>query len=517
VVLEEDWRKTLTTTSRGTPLSTLGNAITVLANDPAWKGVLSYDLRNARAVFTAKPPWDSDYSNAIDEHLPRPIEDADHARLVTWFERTWGIRVSTRIIAEAVNTVARGHEFDPVREYLTELKWDGLPRIDTWLARCLGAEDADYNRAVASRWMISAVARVFDPGCVADYMLILVGPQGLGKSRALRALAGDDWFTDDFPAPGNKDAAIQLQGILIAEFSELEALNRAELSALKAFVTRRVDRYRPPYGRVAQDHPRRCVLAGTTNEDSFLRDSTGNRRFWPVACGVTCNAADVAAIAADRDQLWAEAVARYHAGETRFLHEPDIVAAAGEIAERYFQRDEWEDLLAAYVARCNPPSLAVRDVLKVVLQLPEGRWAPAEQARVGKILHRLGWVKRRVRTDDGHRTNRYFPPGLATPVTPSNQPGVTGIPVQSQGVATPVIPVIPNPSHWEKKKGGGIYIREGEKGCPGWTGWQPPENTGAILSTPVPPRGGTGVTSVTRGGLAAILSELDDEEPQHGA
>ena len=171
-----------------------------------------------------------------------------------------------------------------MKAYLQGLLWDGVERLDRWLSTYLGAEDTDYSRAVGSRWLISAVARIFQPGAKADCCLILEGPQGIRKSTALRTIAGE-YFTDELADLGSKDAAMQTRGVWIIELSELDNLSHAEVARIKAFMSRTTDRFRPPYGMRLVESPRQCVFAGTVNHGTYLRDETGGRRFWPVVCG----------------------------------------------------------------------------------------------------------------------------------------------------------------------------------------------------------------------------------------
>ena len=223
--------------------------------------------------------------------------------------------------------VARDIMHHPVRERLNGLKWDGTARLDSWLTDYLGVEPATgydaeksqahrYTSEVGLRWLISAVARVYQPGCKADHCLILEGPQGVGKSTAAATLALEDaWFADEIADLGTKDSAQDLRGKWIIELGELSALKRGEIERVKAFMSRKVDHYRPSYGRRSQDFPRQCVFIGITNADAYLGDETGGRRFWPVKVGKI----DLEKLKADREQLWAEAVAAYRAGEKWWL------------------------------------------------------------------------------------------------------------------------------------------------------------------------------------------------------
>jgi predicted P-loop ATPase len=254
-------------------------------------------------VAKATPPWDS-------RAVPFPWRDDDDVRTAAWMQRQ-GIMVSKETAGQAVQTIAREFPFHPIREYLNGLVWDKIPRINDWLTLYLSAEPSEYARAVGSKWLIGAVARIFKPGCKNDTCLVLEGPQGLLKSTTPRRLA-EPWFTDEISDLGTKDAAMQVRGVWIIELAELDAMGRPEASRTKAFMSRSTDRYRPPYGRHLVEVPRERVFAGTVNHDTYLKDETGGRRFWPVRCG-TIRIDD---LRRDRDQIWAEAVARFRACET---------------------------------------------------------------------------------------------------------------------------------------------------------------------------------------------------------
>ena len=298
----DDWQQGLLRSDRGHPLPVLANAIHALRRAPEWAGVLCHDEFAVATRTRRAPPWISGEAKRLE------MEWSDRSDLLSaeWFQQN-GIMVPATVAAQAVEAVARDRYIHPVRDYLDQLEWDGTPRIGGWLSTYLGAADEWYVRAVGPRWLISAVARIYEPGAQVDCALILEGAQGIRKSSALRILGGA-WFTDRLSDLASKDAAIEVNGAWIIEIAELETMSRAEVGTIKAFISRTVDRFRPPYGKRTVALPRQCVFAGTVNPESgYLKDATGGRRFWPVSCGTI----DIPALRRDRDQLWAEACHRY--------------------------------------------------------------------------------------------------------------------------------------------------------------------------------------------------------------
>jgi len=304
---------------QGRAYPVLANAITALRHAPEWKGVLAFNEFGFSPVAVHATPWGT-----------LPDADAvwtDHEDQLTaeWLQRH-GILIDVHTAGQAVQTVSRDRLFHPVRTYIESTVWDGVARLDTWLSTYLGVEDSSYTRAVGSRWLISAVARVYRPGCKADCCLIFEGPQGIKKSTALKTLAGR-WFTDELADLGSKDSALQTRAVWVIELSELDTLSRSDVGRIKAFMSRTTDRFRPPYGKRLIESPRQCVFAGTVNHSTYLRDDTGARRFWPVACGRI----DIDALARDRDQLWAETKVRFDAGDPWWLDSAELVNEAADV------------------------------------------------------------------------------------------------------------------------------------------------------------------------------------------
>jgi putative DNA primase/helicase len=328
------------------------------------------------------------------------------------------LRVGADVGLEGIEYAARQRCFNPLHDYLLALKWDGVQRLGTWLFRYLGAEPGQYTESVGRWWLVSAMARAFRPGCKADHVLVLEGPQGVGKSSAIKILGGDWCLSRLPPLRDYSAAALAMAGAWMVEMGEMEAFRGAAATQIKDFLSQSEDRYRPPYGRFIIEQPRNCVFAGSTNDASYLRDPTGARRFWPVKTGPL----DLAALAADRDQLLAEARIAFEDGATWW---PDA-ALTEELIEQQEARhegDEWESKIAAWL---DTPTAAIAslgladvgdphdgvttgDVMKGALCIPECDWSPAFQARAGTALRRLGWAPKQQR-ERGVRVRRYWRP-----------------------------------------------------------------------------------------------------------
>lgn len=311
-----EWLKDLEYTKKGELQTSLVNLVLIIRHDPNLQGI-AYNSFHGTTVVTAKVPWRK------PTEWKGPIwSDEDDASLRVYLEKVYKIWTPAKI-ADALAAVTHERSFHPVREYLEGLEeWDGIPRLEQLLIDYLGAENSLYVREVTKKTLVAAVARVMNPGCKFDYMLVLNGPQGIGKSTLFAHLGGN-WFTDSLGMNDMKDktAAEKLQGSWILEVGELAGIKKAEVEAVKSFLSRQTDKYRPAFGRRTVEHPRQCIIVGSTNNDmGFLRDSTGNRRFWPVRVdGVEAKRAPWNLNDYTVKQIWAETIEGWKAGEELFL------------------------------------------------------------------------------------------------------------------------------------------------------------------------------------------------------
>lgn len=300
LVEQKDWKEKLTRSGKdgsGPPRDTLENIVSILAH-AVGPEIFRRDLFAGRDSYGMATPWGGVKGEVLT--------DDDAIKIKHWIGKNFRVEPSCHTVFEAMVLIATRNGYHPVRDELAALpSWDNTPRVDMWLARHFEAKGPpEYLAQVFRKWLVASVARTFVPGLKFDWMPIFEGVQGGGKSTFGSILFGQKYFTDWLPALSDKDAALGLQGIRCVEFGELDQLRRNELETTKAFVTRQVDKVRPPYGRRSLEISRQCVFFGTTNKEHYLKDDTGNRRFKPVEVGWL----DFKALARDRDQLWAEAL-----------------------------------------------------------------------------------------------------------------------------------------------------------------------------------------------------------------
>lgn len=383
------WISQCRVNGKGVPRADLANVMIAFRHAPELVGLVGYD-QMLRAPLLLKPVPGTDEDA---EALPRPLRDTDISALQEWLQVAGLLGLRRDVTHQAVDLRAMECSFHPVRSYLAALKWDGVPRLSRWLHVYLGAEQTPYSEGIGMMFIIALVARIERPGCKADYMLVLEGPQGCGKSTACRILGGA-WFSDALPdIRSGKDVSQHLNGKWLIEVAELSALDKAEAAAMKAFVTRDVEQYRPSYGRRDVVEPRQCVFIGTTNKEAYLRDETGARRFWPVRVGRI----DLNSLMRDRDQLFAEAVHLYRSGVPWWPTSEFERAHVTPQQEQRFEDDAWEEPIAHFLA--DSTSVTVVQVGTAALGIDVSEIGTAQQRRIATILRRLGWTH-------GPRTNR---------------------------------------------------------------------------------------------------------------
>lgn len=341
---EEDWKRQLEYNRQGILINNLKNLLLILNNDENLKGIVFNQLSDDMEI-KGEVPW---------SHPSKFWRDADDAQLISYIDLTYG-NFSARNYDIAVSKVTDDRSYHPIKEFLASLpEWDEIPRVDTLLVDFLGAVDNAYVRAVTRKTLVAAIARVMTPGCKFDTMLVLSGPQGKGKSTLIAKLCGD-WFNDSLLLSDTKDktAAEKLQGYWILEIGELAGLKKTDIETLRGFLSRQNDIYRAAFGRRATPHPRQCVFIGTTNADTYLRDITGNRRFWPVKVPGGTGRGSWELTREEVELIWAEALHYYKQGET--LHLPkELEPIAVQEQKEAMEQDEREGTIRDYLEMLLP-------------------------------------------------------------------------------------------------------------------------------------------------------------------
>ena len=352
---DEDWQNGLELDKSGHVKNTLHNLTLILENDPNLKGVVFNQLLDGMEI-KGEVPW---------KHPSKFWRDADDAQLISYVDAHYGT-FSARNYDIAVTKVADDRAYHPIREFIESLpEWDKVPRVDTLLVDYLGAGNTAYVRAVTRKTLCAAISRVLRPGCKFDSMLVLNGPQGVGKSTLIAKLAGE-WFSDSLNLGDTKDktAAEKLQGYWILEIGELAGLKKAEVETLRSFLSRQNDIYRAAFGKRATPHLRQCVFFGTTNAESgYLRDTTGNRRFWPVKTPGSGKKQSWNLTHEEILQIWAEALMYVRQGEKLYLS-PEMDALAKDEQREAMESDEREGLVREYMDTLLPERWAEMDLFE---------------------------------------------------------------------------------------------------------------------------------------------------------
>jgi predicted P-loop ATPase len=374
------WLAACITNTKGEPLPVLANALTAMRADPLLRDIVAQDEMLRAPILM----------HTLDRQKgfkPRPLTDADVTTIQEYLQHVGLARLTKDAAHQAVDLRAVECAYHPTRDFLSGLEWDGQHRLAEWLATYLGAEPTPYTETVGTMFFVAMVARIFQPGCKVDHMLVLEGEQGQMKSTACAVLGGG-WFSDSLPDIGEgKDVSQHLRGKWLIEVAEMHAMSRAEAALLKSFINRTTERYRPPFGRKEVIEPRQCVFIGTTNKAAYLRDETGGRRFWPVKTGQI----DVDSLARDRDQLFAEGVHFFRNGAPWW---PDKTFEREHIQpqqEQRFEADIWEEAVRGYIATTSRAT--VGEIARSALGFENNRVGRADQNRIIAVLERLGWKR----------------------------------------------------------------------------------------------------------------------------
>ena len=350
---DDSWMRKLQRTKSGVPESNSYNCIWIMQHDPELKQRFGLDEFAHRIVVLGNLPWRTVNGSDL-------WGDTDDACIRNYLSTVYQIK-GKGIIDDAITEVMNQNKFHPVREYLTALNWDGTERVDSLFIDFIGAEDTPYIRAVTRKWLCGAIARVMEPGIKFDTAIVLYGEQGLGKSVILERLGGK-WFNNTLQDIKTKDALEQIQGAWINELAELSPTYKNDNEIVKAFLSRTTDRFRVPYGRRTEEYPRQCVFAGSTNNLLFLKDRTGNRRFWPISGNKQRKVRNSWDLSKDEvDQIWAEAFMLWANGESLVLDE-SLEQEAIKIQQSHTEGSELTGLIEEYLSVLLPPNWDSKDL-----------------------------------------------------------------------------------------------------------------------------------------------------------
>lgn len=358
-----------------------------LTSDSPLRDAVAYDQFHGQVRIQKRLPWHD-----------KPLKlggaewsDDDSVQLRLWLSREKQFDVQINVVDQAVLAAAQLSLLHPVRDYLRALRWDGVPRLETWLTEYAGAADNRFVREASKKFLLQAVSRIYHPGCKADHIVVLEGDQGVGKSSLVEILGGI-WYGDIIIDPHSRDTVDAMRGKWFLEFSEMEVVKRSDAQAMKAFITRKVDRVRLAYGRRSIDLPRQCVFMGTINPDAtgeWMSDTTGNRRFWPVHI----EQVKFQELAEARDQLFAEAADAVLKGQAAYIVDREIVDMA--VAEQSARQhsDPWIHSIANWIDGGVHEFVTTKDVWVFALKGNEANFSGIHQRRIAGVLKELGYVR----------------------------------------------------------------------------------------------------------------------------
>jgi len=367
----------------------LKKTIKIFSQDAYLSDVFMFNEFSEDVEFYQVPEWDSKVE------VGKILEDRDIVDLRFYVSKVHDFEPQKNVMGDACYLSARLRSYHPVKDYIQAVKWDNMPRIDEWLYKTVGCEDNCYTRQVAAKFLIATVARIYNPGCKFDYMMILEGSQGIGKSTLVEELAGN-WFLDTNFSHKDKDLIDSMRGVFMVEISELSGMNKKDVDWLKSFLSKKVDRVRLPYAARSKDFKRKCVFVGTYNpsgNNMYLRDDTGNRRFWPIECGERLN---VAYVRENKGQLWAEALTRFKTGEKYHIEDPVALSILDEMHGERELESPTHNMIKRWLVG-KPVHVSMEDIITDCLKTDMIRKSPREllsmATTIGIIMRKLKWRK----------------------------------------------------------------------------------------------------------------------------
>jgi predicted P-loop ATPase len=398
------WTELLDRTEKGYRKPTFKNAKLMLIHSfDEDEKIIGRNEFAAQDYWLMNTPWGAKKGEAVS--------DTSILHLKNWLVQEHKLEFNKNTLDEVMQHLADVNRWHPVRDYLHTLKWDGIPRIDTWLKKFAGAKAPEpYMSDVSRKILVAMVKRIMEPGCKFDHVLILEGLQGWGKSSLVRAIAGE-WFSDVPLLIGDKDGVMAMQSKWVIELGELSTMSKIDIETLKAFVTQQTDRMRPPYGKRMEEFPRQCIFIGTTNNDNYLKDPTGARRFWPMPCSEDIRFEAVSKL---RDQLLAEALGYYYLDEPVYLENPVSQAQAKELQSARTIQDEWTSVVRTVLADENwkLEAFEIADVARQMVSVGAHKLSPYDVQRISNCLKQLGYEK--FRESEGARRRLWkLPPSSA--------------------------------------------------------------------------------------------------------